>query len=192
MSFVSYLVTPNGKKIVEKVEKTHAHGVQMRGIAEHVHGCQLVETLMPLCSQYGLCLELYDGEDFTPINSVEDMLVHMNACDVERLCVCDGETERTDDNDTTFLSVLLVYGNCADDPEIGRGEMIADWGGCSDWYEIFSPVIDDFINDYYIKKKAEEVVQAGDDPQFGQCGKCGDYVTFPCYNCIAREMEKGN
>lgn len=24
--------------------------------------------------------------------------------------------------------------------------------------------------------------------QFGQCGKCGDWVTFPCCNCIAREL----
>ena len=28
-------------------------------------------------------------------------------------------------------------------------------------------------------------------PQFGQCGKCGDWVTFPCCNCIARELERG-
>lgn len=29
------------------------------------------------------------------------------------------------------------------------------------------------------------------EPQFGQCGKCGDWVTFPCCNCIARELEEG-
>lgn len=29
------------------------------------------------------------------------------------------------------------------------------------------------------------------DPQFGQCGKCGDWVTFPCCNCISRELEGG-
>lgn len=26
------------------------------------------------------------------------------------------------------------------------------------------------------------------DPDFGRCKKCGDYVTFPCCNCIAREL----
>lgn len=31
-----------------------------------------------------------------------------------------------------------------------------------------------------------------DEPQFGQCGKCGDWCHFPCSNCIARELEKGN
>lgn len=30
------------------------------------------------------------------------------------------------------------------------------------------------------------------EPQWGQCGKCGDWVTFPCCNCQARELEKGN
>ena len=30
------------------------------------------------------------------------------------------------------------------------------------------------------------------EPQWGQCGKCGDWVTFPCCNCQARELERGN
>ncbi len=68
--------------IEEKVRKTHDAGVQARGIAEHVHGCQLVEKLLPLCEDNGLCIELYDGEDYTPINSVEDMAKHMSACDI--------------------------------------------------------------------------------------------------------------
>jgi hypothetical protein len=29
------------------------------------------------------------------------------------------------------------------------------------------------------------------EPQFGQCGKCGDWVTLPCCNCISRELEGG-
>lgn len=28
-------------------------------------------------------------------------------------------------------------------------------------------------------------------PQFGQCGKCGDWCTFPCLNCQANELERG-
>jgi len=27
------------------------------------------------------------------------------------------------------------------------------------------------------------------EPQWGQCGKCGDWVTFPCCNCIARDLD---
>ena len=26
------------------------------------------------------------------------------------------------------------------------------------------------------------------EPQFGQCGRCGDWVTFPCCGCVAREL----
>ena len=33
-----------------------------------------------------------------------------------------------------------------------------------------------------IEDKAEE-----DEPDFGQCGKCGQWVHFPCYTCIARQ-----
>jgi len=144
--------------IAKKVYASHAPSVQARGIAEHVHGCQLVEKLLPLCEEYGLCIDLYDGEDYTPITSVEDMATHMNACDIEWLCLGDCNLDRTEDDDITYVSVVLVYGNCADDPEIGRGEMIADWSAsCTDWWDIFNPVLDDFINDYYIQKKAEEV-----------------------------------
>jgi len=27
------------------------------------------------------------------------------------------------------------------------------------------------------------------EPDFGQCGKCGDWVHFPCYTCKARALE---
>jgi hypothetical protein len=27
------------------------------------------------------------------------------------------------------------------------------------------------------------------EPDFGQCGKCGEWVHFPCYTCQARAME---
>jgi hypothetical protein len=27
------------------------------------------------------------------------------------------------------------------------------------------------------------------EPDFGQCGKCGDWVHFPCYSCQARALE---
>jgi hypothetical protein len=30
-----------------------------------------------------------------------------------------------------------------------------------------------------------------DEPDFGKCGKCGEWVHFPCSNCIARELERG-
>lgn len=33
-----------------------------------------------------------------------------------------------------------------------------------------------------IDRDAEE-----DEPDFGQCGKCGQWVHFPCYTCIARQ-----
>ena len=159
MFFPLYLVSPVGEQILKKVEKTHDAGVQMRGLAEHVHGCQLVEKLLPVCEENGLCIELFDGEDYTPINSVEDMLNNMSACDIEWLCLADGSVDRTEDDDITYVSVVLIYGNNADDVETGRGEMIADWSACdSHWWEIFNPVLDDFVNDYYIQKKAQEEV----------------------------------
>jgi len=145
-------------RITKKVQGSHAPGVQMRGVAEHVHGYQLVEKLLPVCREHGLCIELFDGEEeYTPITSPVQMIHSMSACDIEYLLIYDGEVERTEDNDNTFISIVLVYGNCADDPEIGRGEMIADWGGVKEWFDIFDPVIDDFVNDYYIQKKAQEV-----------------------------------
>lgn len=139
------------ERITAKVEKSHDPGVRWRGVCEHIHGYQLVETLLPLCETYGLCIELFDGEDNTRINSVEDMLTNMNACDIEWLCLVDGSVDRTDNDDWTYVSVVLIYGNCADDPEVGRGEMIADWSACdSHWWQIFNPVLDDFVNDVYI------------------------------------------
>lgn len=34
--------------------------------------------------------------------------------------------------------------------------------------------------------------EVDDNPDFGKCPKCGDWCHFPCSNCIARELEKGN
>lgn len=145
--------------ISEKVWASHDSGVQARGIAEHVHGYQLVEKLLPVCEDHGLILELFDGEgEYTTITSPMEMAKHMSACDVEWLLVSDCNVERTEDDDPTYITICLVYGNCADDVEIGRGEMVVDWGGLTDWFEIFDPVIDDFVNDYYIQKKAKEEV----------------------------------
>lgn len=52
--------------------------------------------------------------------------------------------------------------------------------------------------DRFILGMEDDVVTlAGDDdkndeePSFGQCGKCGDWITFPCYNCQARKLEGG-
>ena len=44
-------------------------------------------------------------------------------------------------------------------------------------------------DDYFIMGIDRE--DDASDPQFGQCGKCGDWVTFPCCNCQARELEGG-
>jgi hypothetical protein len=144
--------------IAKKVYASHAPSVQARGIAEHVHGCQLVEKLLPLCEDNGLCIELFDGEDYTPINSVEDMAKHMNACDIEWLCLADGSVDRTEDDDITYVSIVLIYGNNADDVETGRGEMIADWSACdSHWWEIFNPVLDAFIDNREVE--VEEVAE---------------------------------
>jgi hypothetical protein len=133
--------------IAKKVYASHAPKVQARAIAEHVHGCQLVETLLPLCEAYGLCIDLYDGGDYTPIKSAEAMAKHMNACDEEWLFLSDCNLERTADDDITYVSIALVYGNDADDPETGRGEMVADWSAsCTDWWDIFDPVLEAFID----------------------------------------------
>lgn len=156
--FDSVLMGSIGDVIAQKVRKTHAPSVQGRGFAEYVHGYQLVEKLLPVCREHGLCIELFDGEEeYTPITSPEQMIQHMKECDTEYLLIYDGEIERDEDNDNTFISIVLVYGNCADDAEIGRGEMVADWGGVTEWFNIFDPVIDDFVNAYYINKNAEEV-----------------------------------
>lgn len=34
--------------------------------------------------------------------------------------------------------------------------------------------------------------EVDDNVDFGKCPKCGDWCHFPCSNCIARELEKGN
>jgi hypothetical protein len=36
-----------------------------------------------------------------------------------------------------------------------------------------------------------DVQEDNDEPDFGKCGKCGEWVHFPCSNCIARELERG-
>ena len=35
----------------------------------------------------------------------------------------------------------------------------------------------------------EEEQEDDYEPDFGQCGKCGEWVHFPCYNCQLRAME---
>jgi hypothetical protein len=35
----------------------------------------------------------------------------------------------------------------------------------------------------------EEEQEDDYEPDFGQCGKCGEWVHFPCYTCQARAME---
>ncbi len=128
--------------IGKKVYASHAPSVQARGIAEHVHGVQLVELLLPKCNEHGLTLHLSDGEDSVEISSAEDMAKHMSACDIEWLCI----RERGADADDSALAVCLIYGNNADDPETGRGEMVADWSGSDEWYDIFNPLLDAFID----------------------------------------------
>jgi hypothetical protein len=129
--------------IAKKVYASHAPSVQARGVAEHVHGVQLVELLLPKCSEHGLTLHLFDGEESVEISNIQDMAKHMSACDIEWLCI----RERGADEDDSVFSVCLVYGNNADDPETGRGEMVADWGGESgQWYDMFDPLLDAFID----------------------------------------------
>ena len=142
-------------QITRKVHASHAPGVIWRGVCEHIHGYQLVEKLLPICSQYGLVLTLSDGEDKYPINAPADIIPVMNLCDMEWLCVQDGEVDEEEYGDATYLQVALIYGNNADDPETGRGEMVADWGGCDEWYEIFSPTLDAFIDNRDVEEVTE-------------------------------------
>lgn len=147
----SLLTTPVGQSICDKVRGTHAPSVQTRGLAEHIHGIQLVEMLLPVCAEHGLTLHLSDGEESVLISSVEDMAREMSACDIEWLCL----RERGAGEDDSVFAVTLVYGNCADDEEIGRGEMLADWSGqTGKWYDLLSPMVDDFVNAYYIAKQS--------------------------------------
>jgi hypothetical protein len=128
--------------------------VEYRIACEHVHGVQLAEALLPLCEKHGLVLALSDGEDKYTISKPEDIIPVMHACDEEYLFIMDGEVD-ADGDDNTFVSVWFVYGNNADDPETGRGEMVADWSACADWYDIFDPVLDAFIDN----REAEEVTE---------------------------------
>jgi hypothetical protein len=142
-----------GDEIAKKVRASHAPSVMGRGFAEHVHGYQLVEALLPLCEKHGLVLMLSDGEDKYTISTPADIIPVMNRCDEEYLCITDGEVNEEGEGETTYVSVLLIYGNNADDPETGRGEMVADWSGCTDWYDIFDPVLDAFIDNREVEEE---------------------------------------
>jgi len=39
----------------------------------------------------------------------------------------------------------------------------------------------------------EDMLEEEDDeyPDFGKCKRCGEWVHFPCCNCIARDLEEG-
>jgi hypothetical protein len=142
-----------GDEIAKKVRASHAPSVMGRGFAEHVHGYQLVEALLPVCEKHGLVLALSDGEDKYPITKPADIIPVMNQCDEEWLCVQDGEVDEQEDGEATFVSILLIYGNNADDPEVGRGEMVADWSGCDEWYGIFDPILDAFIDNREVEEE---------------------------------------
>jgi len=129
--------------------------IQFRVACEHLHGYQLCEALLPICEKHGLVLALSDGEDKYPISKPADIIPVMNQCDEEWLCVQDGEVDEEEDGEATFVSILLIYGNNADDPEVGRGEMVADWSAsCTDWWDIFDPVLDAFIDNREVEEVA--------------------------------------
>lgn len=133
---------PVGQLIYDKVRESHAPSVQTRGVSEHIHGVQLVELLLPVCAEHDWTLHLSDGEESVEISSVEDMAREMSACDIEWLCI----RERGAGEDDSLFAVTLIYGNNADDPETGRGEMVADWSGqTGKWYDLLSPMLDGFI-----------------------------------------------
>jgi hypothetical protein len=140
-------------RITAKVEKSHDKGVQWRGVCEHVHAYQLVELLLPVVREHGFELSLDlnldddDGDDIILIDSPEAIIKEMNQCDEEWLLV-----HKPGEPSENVFYVFMVYGNNADDPESGRGEMMADWGGLEAWYRVFDPVVDDFVNDVYINK----------------------------------------
>jgi hypothetical protein len=144
--------------IVAKIQSMQLSSSVVSRIAwEHVHGYELCKALLPLCEKHGLVLMLSDGEDKYTISTPTDIIPVMNQCDEEYLCITDGEVNEEDEGETTYVSVLLIYGNNADDPETGRGEMVADWSGCADWYEIFDPVLDAFIDNREVE--VEEVAE---------------------------------
>ena len=140
-------------RMTAKVEKSHDPGVQWRGVCEHIHAYQLVEMLLPVCKEHGFELSLdlnlddEDGDDITTIACASDIIDEMNQCDEEWLLV-----HKPGEPSENVFHVYMVYGNCADDPEVGRGEMMADWGGLEQWYKVFSPIVDDFVNEVYINK----------------------------------------
>ena len=140
-------------RITRKVHASHDTGVIWRGVCEHIHAYQLVEILLPVCKEHGFELSLdlnlddEDGDDITLISSPSDIIDAMNQCDEEWLLV-----HKPGEPTENVFHVYMVYGNCADDPEVGRGEMMADWGGLEQWYRVFSPIVDDFVNDVYINK----------------------------------------
>lgn len=41
--------------------------------------------------------------------------------------------------------------------------------------------------EFEVQDAEDSVANDDDEPDFGQCGKCGDWVHFPCYTCIARQ-----
>lgn len=140
-------------RIALKVRGSHDPGAVVRGMCEHVHAYQLVELLLPVCKEHGLELSIdlnlddEDEEDITVISSASEIIDEMNVCDEEWLLI-----HKPGAPAENVFHVYMVYGNCADDPEVGRGEMIADWGGVKQWYDIFNPIVDDFVNEVYINK----------------------------------------
>ena len=123
--------------------------------AEIQHAYDLCSVLLPIVHEHGLVLwhdnnadaRSYDDEiteateDMTEIMEASDVIGAMHVCDVEWLLVCDPEQPLE-----AFYYVYMVYGNSSYlDGYDGRGEMVADYGGASDWYEIFAPVCDAFL-----------------------------------------------
>jgi hypothetical protein len=133
-------------KMTAKVEKSHDKSVQWRGVCEHIHVYQLVELLLPVVREHGFELSLdlnldEDGEGIYLIDSPQAIIDEMNQCDEEWLLV-----HKPGEPTENVFHVYMVYGNNAHDPECGRGEMMADWGGVEDWYKVFHPIVDAFID----------------------------------------------
>lgn len=140
--------------IAKKVREMDVpQSIEFRVACEHIHAYQLVEKLLPICAQHGLALHLSDGEgDRYDIKTPFDIIPVMHQCDMEWLCVTD---ENVDDPTQTFFRIVFIYGNNAHYFEDGRGEMIGDWGGCVDWYEILDPVLSAFIENREVEEVAE-------------------------------------
>ena len=132
-------------RMTAKVEKSHALGVQWRGVCEQVHAYQLVELLLPVCKEHGFELSHdinldEEGEGITTISSPSDIIDELSQCDEEWLLV-----HKPGEPTENVFHVYMVFGNNADCPENGRGEMMCDWGGIEQWYEVFSPIVDAFV-----------------------------------------------